>query len=68
MVGLLRRVDVIVAIDAADFLQFLFCAEFAERAEVRLDRFQLRFLVVGVIFGGELADLVQIGVRASFPA
>ena len=47
--------------------KLLFCAEFAHRAQVPLNRFQLRFFVESVIFGGELTDLVQIGVGTLFP-
>jgi hypothetical protein len=34
VIGLLLRVDVNVAIDAADFLQVLCCSELANRAKV----------------------------------
>ena len=63
----LFRIDVDVAIDTTDFLQLLLRTEFTQRAQVRLDLLQFRLLVEGVVFGGELANLVKIGVSTLFP-
>src|SRR4051812_29658333 len=67
MVGLLLCVDVIVTIDTTNLFQLLLVAEPTERTEVCFDRFQFRLLVIGAILRGELADLVEVGMRASFP-
>src|ERR1043165_5470651 len=67
VICLLLRIDVDVAIDTTDFLQLLLRTEFTQRTQVRLDLLQFRLLVEGVVFGGELANLVKIGVSTLFP-
>ena len=67
VVGLALGVDVDVTVDTADFLELLVGAQPVHGAQVLLDVFQLGFLVEDRILRLQVADLVQVGMRALLP-
>ena len=67
VVGFLLGVDVDVTVNTADFLELFVRAQPVHGAQVLLDVFQFGFLVVDGVVRLQVADLVQVGMRAFLP-